>query len=595
MKKQDLLIVLVLLALMIAWPLVYKHFFPPAAPSAPIADQKPAAPASYPAPAPEATSTAKMTTAIKPLLQAPTAVPDTAPASVRRPEIRKILRNEKTALTLSSYGGGLVSTELLNYRQTVAAESPPVLLDFTNSPALIYAGLPEISGHADFEIYYDEQYPSVIRFEKNTAAGWKFTRTCSLMENYQMDVVDVFTNTGTEPLALPEHEIQLGYMGGITGDPREAEFLGVDALQSIGGEGVVYWAKKLPKMFAAAAKQQNLASLPELINQYQPTPVDWVAAKNKFFVQLLVPARENTGSAYRLLAQRRIVPGEKQNPALSPRKAEITGVSSAIVFPAVTIRPGDVLEHRMRYYAGPKKFSILRRIGMKQEEVMEFGMWSPVCKFLLTVLNFTHTLIPNYGVAIIILTILIRILFWPLTHKSTESMKKMQALQPLMTEIRQKYKDNPKKMQAETMELYRKNKVNPMGGCLPMVIQIPVFIALFVVLRSAIEMRFAEFLWIRDLSEPERLLAGLLPIPLNILPIIMAVTMAWQQKLMPTADSSQQRIMLVFMPIMMLVMFYMMPSALVLYWTTNQCIMIAQQLINKKRAALKAARAGAAA
>ncbi len=290
-----------------------------------------------------------------------------------------------------------------------------------------------------------------------------------------------------------------------------------------------------------------------------------------------------------------MVPGEQQNPALSPRKAEITGVSGTIVFPSVIIRPGDALQHRMRYYAGPKKFSILRQIGMKQEEVMEFGMWSPVCKFLLTVLNFTHSLIPNYGVAIIILTILIRILFWPLTHKSTESMKKMQALQPLMTEIRQKYKDNPKKMQAETMELYRKNKVNPMGGCLPMLIQIPVFIALFVVLRSAIEMRFAEFLWIKDLSEPERLLAGLLPIPLNILPIIMAVTMAWQQKLMPTADSSQQRIMLVFMPIMMLFMFYMMPSALVLYWTTNQCIMIAQQLINKKRAALNAARTGAAA
>ncbi len=595
MKKQDLLIVLVLLALMIAWPLVYNHFYPPAAIPAPAADQKTNAPASAAAPDMAATPPAEIQPAIKPLAPKPPEVTEPAPAAARQPEIRQILRNDKTVLTFSSYGAGLVAAELLNYRQTVAADSPPVWLGFTNSPALVYAGLPEISGDADFEIHYDERQPSVIRFEKNTASGWKFIRTCSLMENYQMDVVDVFTNTGPEPLALPEHEIQLGYMGGITGDPREAEFLGVDALQSIGGEGVVYWAKKLPKMFTADAKQQNLAALPESINQYQPVPVDWVAAKNKFFVQLLVPARENTGSAYRLLAQRRMVPGEQQNPALSPRKAEITGVSGTIVFPSVIIRPGDALQHRMRYYAGPKKFSILRQIGMKQEEVMEFGMWSPVCKFLLTVLNFTHSLIPNYGVAIIILTILIRILFWPLTHKSTESMKKMQALQPLMTEIRQKYKDNPKKMQAETMELYRKNKVNPMGGCLPMLIQIPVFIALFVVLRSAIEMRFAEFLWIKDLSEPERLLAGLLPIPLNILPIIMAVTMAWQQKLMPTADSSQQRIMLVFMPIMMLFMFYMMPSALVLYWTTNQCIMIAQQLINKKRAALNAARTGAAA
>ncbi len=597
MKKQDLLIVMVLLALMIAWPLVYNRFFPPAPPL-------PASDAAF-GPTGELAQAESPARSISPAVEkltapaAPTLTPtdqptSPAPAAPRAPAKTEILRNGEMALTLSSYGAGIISTELLNYRQAIAASSPPVLLDFSNSPALIYAGLPEIDGDADFEIRYTPANPDVIRFEKTTAAGWKFIRTCTLAENYQMEVVDVFTNSGTVPLALPEHEIQLGYMGGITGDPREAEFLGVDVLQSIGGEGVVYWAKKIPKMFSTA-KSPNMAALPDSINQYQPNPVDWVAAKNKFFVQLLVPARENTGSAYRLLAQRRMIPGEQQNPALSPRKAEITAVSGAIVFPAVTIRPGDALERRLRYYAGPKKFSILRQIGMKQEEVMEFGMWSPVCKFLLTVLNFTFKLLPNYGVAIIILTILIRILFWPLTHKSTESMKKMQALQPLMTEIRQKYKDNPKKMQAETMELYRKHKVNPMGGCLPMVIQIPVFIALFVVLRSAIELRFAEFLWIKDLSEPERLLADLLPIPLNILPIIMAVTMAWQQKLMPTADSSQQRIMLVFMPIMMLVMFYMMPSALVLYWTTNQCIMIAQQLINKKRAALKAARAGAAA
>jgi YidC/Oxa1 family membrane protein insertase len=225
----------------------------------------------------------------------------------------------------------------------------------------------------------------------------------------------------------------------------------------------------------------------------------------------------------------------------------------------------------------------LRTLGLHQEDVMEFGMWSPVCKFLLIVLNTTYNLIPNYGVAIILLTILIRIIFWPLTHKSTESMKKMQALQPLMTELKAKHKDNPRKMQEETMALYRKHKVNPVSGCLPMVIQIPVFIALFVVLRSAIEMRFAPFLWVQDLSAPERLFADILPIPLNILPIFMAVTQAWQQVLMPTADPNQQKIMLFFMPVMMLVMFYMMPSALVLYWSANQCIVILQQLIQKKK------------
>jgi YidC/Oxa1 family membrane protein insertase len=166
-------------------------------------------------------------------------------------------------------------------------------------------------------------------------------------------------------------------------------------------------------------------------------------------------------------------------------------------------------------------------------------------------------------------------------------MRKMQALQPQMKEIREKFKDNPQRMQQETMKFYKENKVNPMGGCLPMLVQIPVFIALFVVLRSAIELRFSKFLWISDLSEPENLLAGMIPIvgSLNILPLLMSATMVWQQKLTPAAgDPQQQKMMAIMMPIMMLFFFYTMPSGLVLYWTTSNLIMIVQMLIKKPTA-----------
>jgi YidC/Oxa1 family membrane protein insertase len=165
----------------------------------------------------------------------------------------------------------------------------------------------------------------------------------------------------------------------------------------------------------------------------------------------------------------------------------------------------------------------------------------------------------------------------------------MGEIQPLVKEIQAKYKDNPQKQQQEVMALYKEHKVNPMGGCLPMLVQIPVFIALFVVLRSAIELRFAPFLWIRDLSEPENLLAGMIPVvgSLNILPLVMAGTMFWQQKLTPGAGDPQQQKMMAFMPLLMLVFFYSFASGLVLYWTTNQCLMIAQQLINKRRQARK--------
>ena len=210
---------------------------------------------------------------------------------------------------------------------------------------------------------------------------------------------------------------------------------------------------------------------------------------------------------------------------------------------------------------------------------MEFGTFRWFCELLVPTLNFFHGLIPNYGVAVMLLTLLVRVIFWPLTHKSTESMKRMQALQPKLKALQAEFKDNPQKMQQETWKLYREQKVNPMSSCLPMLVQIPVFIALYTVLRSAVELRFAPFLWIADLSEPENLLAGLLPmgLSLNILPILMAVTMGMQTYFTPSVgDPAQQKMMMWLMPAMMLFMFYGMPAALSLYWTFSQGLAIVQ-------------------
>jgi len=591
MKKQDLIIIAALFALLMAWPVLYSKFVEPRmAASAPArqeqAGRPAAAPTSGPASAlPEAGKEEKISP-VPPAAE--TARPKEEQSVSNLPEQRVVVTNAGLSVAVSSRGGGIVSAVLADYRSAVEKNSGPVALDFSKSPALVYKGLAGFSAIDDFSIV---RLPSgAILLERAETNGLKLTRSIELNDKYQVLVRDVFTNSGASALVIPKHAVQVGPMRTPPGEYRMSgmDYLGVDALASSGGEGVICWAGKLAKLFKAFMKEKELSALPKTIVKDEDVPVDWVAVKNKFFVQILIP--EGGAAGYRLMADRVTAEGEDENPALRPKDAQVKDVAAAALFADKSVEPGQAYCQTYKLYVGPKKYSILRNLGLHQEDVMEFGMWSPVCKFLLLVLNLTYRFVPNYGVAIIVLTILIRIIFWPLTYKSTQSMKKMQELQPLMNEVKAKYKDSPRKMQEETMALYRRHKVNPVSGCLPMLIQIPVFIALFVVLRSAIELRFAPFLWINDLSTPERLLAGILPPPLvlNILPIFMAATQAWQQSLMPATDPNQQKMMLFFMPIMMLVMFYMMPSALVLYWSASQCLVIAQQLLQKKSAPLVA-------
>jgi YidC/Oxa1 family membrane protein insertase len=266
----------------------------------------------------------------------------------------------------------------------------------------------------------------------------------------------------------------------------------------------------------------------------------------------------------------------------------VSSVRAALALPSTVLGAGDRLETGIRYYAGPKKYTLLRDAGNQRADVMEFGRFFKwICQLLLPLLNVIESVLPGgYGVAVILLTIIVKLVFWPVTHKGTESMKRMQALQPELKKLREKYKSDPKKLQEKQMLLYREHKVNPLAGCLPMVIQIPVFIGLFTVLRSAVELRYARFLWIADLSEPEGLFAGAIPFlssGVNILPLLMTATMVLQQRLTPSAGDPQQQKMMAFMPIMMLFLFYGMPSGLVLYWTVSQALSILQLYLQRQR------------
>jgi YidC/Oxa1 family membrane protein insertase len=233
-------------------------------------------------------------------------------------------------------------------------------------------------------------------------------------------------------------------------------------------------------------------------------------------------------------------------------------------------------------YVGPKDFDTLERVGHGLSRAVNLGFFSFIALPLLHVLEFSHRFTHNYGIDIILLTVLIKILFIPLTNRSFRSMREMQKLQPQMAKIREKFKDSPDQMNKEIMEMYRRHKVNPLGGCLPMVLQIPVFIGLYSALQNAVELRHAPFmLWINDLSAPDRL--GTLQLPfvqhpgIPVLTLLMGVSMFLQQWMTPTAgDPSQQRVMMI-MPLMFTFMFVNFPAGLVLYWLVNNILTIAQQ------------------
>jgi YidC/Oxa1 family membrane protein insertase len=255
------------------------------------------------------------------------------------------------------------------------------------------------------------------------------------------------------------------------------------------------------------------------------------------------------------------------------------------------IDPGKQVEYPFTYYMGPKSLKVLGQYDNTLKKAINFGFFDILAKPLLITMNFIHDIVPNYGVAIILLTILIKLIFWPLGTKSYKSMNEMKKVQPLMMKIREKYKDDKQRMNQEIMGLYKTYKVNPASGCLPLLVQMPIFFALYRMLYQAIELRHAPFVgWITDLSGPDRLFHFDFAIPLMeapygipVLTLIMGASFLLQQKMTPTTGDPMQAKMMMLMPIFMTVLFINFPSGLVLYMLVNNIISMGQQYYTQKK------------
>lgn len=296
-----------------------------------------------------------------------------------------------------------------------------------------------------------------------------------------------------------------------------------------------------------------------------PGKIQWIALDDGYFIYSIVPETPVDGRMKLTL----------QNDTLV----------NQLICPGFQLSPGSRKEFSFYVFMGPKSMDLLKNFGHNLDKALNFGFFNFIAKPCLWFMNKIYSLIPNYGIAIIILTIFTKIILWPLGNKSYKSMNDMKKLQPLMVEIREKYKDDKQKMNQEIMSLYRTYKINPMGGCLPMILQIPVFFALYRMLYQAIELRHAPFfLWINDLSAPDRLFHLGFSIPfmeppygIPVLTLIMGGTMILQQKMAPPPGDPAQAKMMMLMPVIFTFIFINFSSGLVLYWLVNNILSISQQ------------------
>jgi YidC/Oxa1 family membrane protein insertase len=425
--------------------------------------------------------------------------------------------------------------------------------------------------------------PTSVTFSGTTPSGLEITRTYTLSSGnedpYLIHHTTTFVNHGANPASLSRVFVNTGMAPPL---PPGASSLNLNYVNFgyYDGSAVNYVTvqqfmptpKALLGLIASKPKQKD--------DVYMPRPaadLQWVSAKNPFFATVLMPKD--------VLGQGFYVRGVDV-PVDDTTQTTITG---DLELNLGVLAPGETKTLALNYYVGPKEFVRLDKLGDHQDLIMQFGWFSTFTKILLVILIGIHKAVAPvlsswaWGWTIIVFTLTLKLLTWPLTAIQVRSAKRMSQFSGPMKALREKYKDNPQRLNTEMLELYKKHKINPAAGCLPMLITFPVFIAFNIMMRTASEMRFQPFLWMHDLSAPDTIghIGGF---AINPLPLLMTATMMLQMHLTPspTTDNTQ-RMMMKFMPLIFLSFCYTMPSGMILYWTCNNLFTIFQQYLANRR------------
>lgn len=504
-----------------------------------------------------------------------------APALTNAPpreEQTLLLESENARYVFSSIGGGLKLIELKKFPANVSkrgkenrAKSGSVSLN-TKAPTPAFS-LVQNGDTNSLIPYFLTKTGEVVRAEAPLGNGLHVIKEYRLASNYLIKASVRYENRSTQAVTLPAREFVIGTATPM-GHHDETLHLG---LEWYDGQSTT----KITDPWFANKTLGCFPGTPRGIYDAGQSNVVWAAVHNQFFTMIAVPETP----AERIIGRRIVLPPPTREEMAAEPTAFATpfGFQTALALQPRSIAPQTFFEERYDLFAGPKEYKILQQLPRNMDLVMGFGgFFGFFAKALLLSMNGIHALGVAYGLAIIVITVIIKLLFWPLTTASTRSMKRMSALQPQMKALQEKYKDDPRKMNTKLMEFMKENKVSPLGGCLPLLLQIPVFFGFYRMLQSAIELRGAQFLWATDLSQPDTIfyLAGF---PVNILPIFMGATMLWQARLTPPSpgmDPMQQQIMK-YMPLMMVVFLYNFSAGLTLYWTVQNLLSITQMKLTR--------------
>jgi YidC/Oxa1 family membrane protein insertase len=508
----------------------------------------------------------------------------------------------------SKYGGGIERVVLKEHFRDAKKDTNVVLNEFGKFPIGALAEQPgdEAFFGQPWSMTVDEANRAVTFERTDETRKIKTTKKFSLprkpdendrrrvklRSEYLVALEVTYTNVGAGPMMVPKTYLHLGGMAPI----NEAEvqlYQGFDYWRDgsnqfkdvnwFDGGGMLFWKRP-----------------PTPVLKEDRDLIRWSAVTNQYFTTMatVLGAEEKSDEEQRALlgvtawANRRDISADEwrgQGHAYSGGH-KLFQVDGAVGLPEFAITPAQSVTRSYQIYAGPREYRRLRLLDHKESDVLDYGTFlgiptGPFSRLLLNSMNGLFALTGSYPIAIILLTIFVKGLLWPLQSKANRGMKKMAELQPQMKILQDKYKDDPAKFQQEMGKMWKKAGVNPLSGCWPIFIQIPIFIGFYNMLGKAVELRLHGFLWVKDLAAPDTV-AHILSIPINPLPLLMATTMFLQMKMAPQGGDPMQRKIFMFMPLMFVFLCYNFASALALYWTVQNIISIVQLVINRNKAAV---------